>query len=248
MARSDVAGTSQPEWDAERVSLGRHFLRDMESLWAGLLRLAAVVEETLTLSVRALCHSRPDLAAAVKNEEAEIDRREVQLERECLRILALHQPVASDLRRVTAVLKINSDLERMADLALHIAKRVKKSARDDSPIPVPQGMEAMAMESLSQVHDCLDALTRSDCDLARRIIAGDRRFDILRRDIQNELKDLIRKDPDRLDSCLRLINTARNLERIADHATNIAEAVIYLKEGKIVRHDESTGRWIDTQA
>ncbi|WZO98451.1 phosphate signaling complex protein PhoU [Isosphaeraceae bacterium EP7] len=248
MARSDVAGTSPPEWDAERVSLGRHFLRDMESLWAGLLQMAAVVEETLTLGVRALCHSRPDLAAAVKNEESEIDRREVQLERECLRILALHQPVASDLRRVTAVLKINSDLERMADLALHIAKRVKKSSGDATPIPIPQGMEAMAMESLSQVHDCLDALTRSDSDLARRVIASDRRFDALRRDIQNDLKDLIRKDPDRLDSCLRLINTARNLERIADHATNIAEAVIYLKEGKIVRHDDSTGRWVDAQA
>ena len=100
------------DWDAERVTLGKHFLRDLESLWTQVLKLAAVVEEALNTSVRALCDGRADLAAGVKVGEQTIDRWEVQLERDCLRVLALHQPVASDLRRIAVVLRINGDLDR----------------------------------------------------------------------------------------------------------------------------------------
>jgi len=224
------------EWDTERVTLGRHFLRDMEGLWGGVLKLAAVVEETLNRSVRALCDGRADLADEVRDEELKVDRWEVQIERECLKVLALHQPVASDLRRVAVVLRINGDLERMGDLARHIAKRVRKLAADPHAFPVPEQLEAMAMESLAQVRDSLDALTKSDAELARAVIAGDTRIDRHYRAVLKELKQQIRRDPDRIDNWLRLINTARNLERIADHATNIAEAVVYLKEGDIIRH------------
>lgn len=230
----------QSDWDAERVTLGKHFLRDMEGLWTRVLRQAAVVEEALNTSVRALCDGRADLAAGVKVGEAKIDRREIQIEADCLRVLALHQPVASDLRRIAAILRINNDLERMADLARHIAKRAKKLAGTAPPTAIPEELESMAVEALAQVRDCLDALVKGDADLARRVIQGDRRIDRHQRLVRKGLKDAIRRDPDRLNAWLRLINTARNLERIADHATNIAEAVIYLKEGDIVRHSPRT--------
>jgi phosphate transport system protein len=225
-------------WAVERVTLGRHFLRDLEGLWAGVLKLAAVVEDALNRSVRALCDGRADLADEVRGEERTVDRWEVQIERECLKILALHQPVACDLRRVAAVLKINGSLERMSNLARNIAKRVKKQSRDVRAgfMPIPQQLESMALETLEQVRDSLDALTKSDALLARAVIAGDSRVDDRYRAVLAELKNAIRHDPERLDTWLRLINTARNLERIADHAASIAEAVVYLKEGDIVRH------------
>ena len=231
------------DWQTERVTLGRHFLRDMEGLWRQILKLAAVVETTLNTSVRALCDGRADLAAEVKFEEMSIDRWEVEIERDCLKILALHQPVASDLRRVAAILRINSDLERMADLARHIAKRARKLAKKPTGQPLPEGLETMASETLEQVRGGLDALSQGDVELARAVIAGDRRVDRHRRVVIDELKQSIRNDPERLDSWLRLINVARNLERVADHATNIAEAVIYLRNGDIIRHDASTGRF-----
>jgi phosphate transport system protein len=223
-------------WAGERVSVGRHFLRDLEGLWAGLLNLAAVVEDALNRSVRALCNGRADLAEEVKGEERTVDRWEVQIERECLKILALHQPVAGDLRRVAAVLKVNGNLERMSNLARNIAKRVKKQAGTGLICPIPEQLEALALETLEQVRDSLDALSRIDAVLARAVIAGDSRIDRRHRAVIRELKDAIRRDPERLNSWLRLINTARNLERVADHATSIAEAVVYLKEGDIVRH------------
>ena len=172
----------------------------------------------------------------MKGGEKAIDRWEVQIEQECLKVLALHQPVASDLRRVAVILKINNDLERMADLAEHIAKRAKKLASLTPPVPIPPELEDMAMEALGSVHDSLDALTKSDTDLARMVIAADRRINRHRRAVLKELKQSIRQNPERVSTWLHLINTARNVERIADHATNIAEAVVYLKEGDIIRH------------
>ena len=225
------------DWDGVRVCLGRHFLRDMEGLWAGIFRLAGVVEDSLTRCVRALCEGTPELLEEVRREERAIDRWEVQIERDCLKILALHQPVASDLRRVAVVLRMNSDLERLGDLSDHIAKRIKKlMAKDPYVFPIPQPLQAMATEALNQVHRSLDALAKNDGALARGIIADDRRVDRLYRSVLKELKQEIRRDPERLDTWLRLINTARNLERVADHATNIAESVVYLKEGDIIRH------------
>ena len=237
---------ARSEWDVERVTLGRHFLRDMESLWTQVLKLAAVVEDALNTSVRALCDGRADLAADVEDGEKIIDRWELELERDCLRVLALHQPVASDLRRIAVVLRINNDLERMSDLARHIAKRAKKLAGSSEPRAIPQELEAMALGALAQVRDCLDALVKSDAELARRVIDGDRKIDQFHAMVRKRLKMAIRNDPDRLNTWLRLINTGRNLERIADHATHIAEAVVYLREGDIVRQpskaSDSTNR------
>ena len=126
------------DWDVERVSLGRHFLRDMEGLWGGILKLAAVVEETLNQSVRALCDGRADLADEVRGEELTVDRWELPIERECLKVLALHQPVASDLRRVAAVLRINSDLERLGDLALAHRQARQEALGRPAGVPDPR--------------------------------------------------------------------------------------------------------------
>jgi phosphate transport system protein len=236
--RSDMMETGRggADWDSERVTLGRHFLRDMERLWGEILRMAAVVEVALNTAVRALCDARADLAAEVRGGEGAINNLDVQIERDCLKILALHQPVASDLRRVAAVLKIDRDLERMADLAEHIANRARKLARAAQPMPIPHELEVMALEVLEQVRECLDALVKADADRARAVIASDRGIDRRRNAVVRELKDAIRRDPERLNDWMRLINTARNLERVADHATNIAETVIYMKEGDIIRH------------
>ena len=227
---------SGTEWDGERVTVGRHFLRDLEGLWEGVLKLAAVVEETLNRSVQALCDGRADLADEVRGEEKAVDPWEARIERECLKILALHQPVASDLRRVAAILKISGDLERLGDHARHIAKRVKKLSSDPLAFPIPQPLEALAHEALTRVRESLDALTQGNTALAREVITADKRVDRLYRGVLKGIKQSIREHPDRVDNWLRLINTARNFERIADHATNIAEAVIYLKEGELVRN------------
>jgi len=228
--------TVDSDWDNERVTVGRSFLRDMEGLWSEVLKLAAVVEDVLNQSIHALCDGRVELAAELKDRKRAVDRWEVQIERECVRVLALHQPVASDLRRVAAVLKINADLERLCDLARHIAKRVKKLAGDPEAFPIPQSIENLAVEALAQIHDSLDALTQSDVARAQAVITADHQVDRQYRAIQKQLKLEIVRTPERINTWLRLVNTARNLERIADHAAKIAESVIYLKEGEILRH------------
>jgi phosphate transport system protein len=224
------------DWDNERVTVGRNFLRDMEGLWSEVLKLAAVVEDALNQSIHALCDGHAEQADALKGRKRAVDRWEIQIERECVRVLALHQPVASDLRRVAAILKINGDLERLCDLARHIAKRVKKLAADPQAFPIPQTLENLALESLSQIHASLDALTQSNVLRAQAVIAADQRVDRNYRSVQKQLKAEIVNNPERIDTWLRLVNTARNLERIADHAAKIAESVIYLKQGEILRH------------
>ena len=236
MEESNAAATSAWDWGEQRVTVGRHFIRDMEGLWSEVLKLAAVVEEALNQSIHALCDGRVELADQIKLQKPAVDRWEVQIERECVRVLALHQPVASDLRRVAAVLKINGDLERLADLARHIAKRVKKLAADPLALPVPQPLENLGLEALTQVHDSLDALTQANVARAQAVIAADRRVDRHYRSVLKLLKLEIVQYPERINTWLRLVNTARNLERIADHASKIAEAVVYLREGENLRH------------
>jgi phosphate transport system protein len=208
----------------------------MEGLWSEVLKLAAVVEDALNQSIHALCDGRVEPADELKRRKRAVDRWEVEIERECVRVLALHQPVASDLRRVAAVLKINGDLERLCELGRHIAKRVKKLTGDPQAFPIPQPLENLALEALAQIRDSLDALTQSNVSRAEAVIAADRQVDIDYRAVQKQLKVEIVRNPERISTWLRLVNTARNLERIADHAAKIAESVIYLKQGEILRH------------
>jgi phosphate transport system protein len=219
----------------------RHALKDLDNLWSEVLKLSTTVSAALTSSVQALRDNRADLAREVKIEEKSIDNWEVKIEQECVRILARYGPTASDLRRVIAAMRISSELERMADLAEHIADRVKKRVATAETVPVPSSLDALATASLAQVRDGLAALRTDDAALAQSVIREDRGVDRLRRTVLKELKDAIRQEPDRVDTWLRLINTARNLERVADHAANIAETVVYLREGDIIRHGGSGG-------
>ncbi|MFO0956507.1 MAG: phosphate signaling complex protein PhoU [Isosphaeraceae bacterium] len=231
-------GNEGDEPGSAQTPAGRHFQRDMEALWGDVLKQAALVETALQSSIHALCHGRPDLAAAVRDGEPQINSNQVRIERECLKMLALHQPVATDLRRVAALLKINNELERMADLAEHIARRSLKLVGKPIPMAVLEHLDALGAEATELVRNGLDAMSRSDASLARSVIDSDRAIDRRSRLILKELKRAIRDEPERVTTWLRLINTSRNLERIADHATNIAEGVIYIREGDIYRRGD----------
>jgi phosphate transport system protein len=230
------------------AAVDRHILKVQDDLWAEALGLAAVVESTLAASITALCHYRPELAAEVDAMEREIDRREVAIESECLRVLALYEPVASDFRRVLTILRVNHDLERIGDLATRIAKRVRKLARNPSPVPIPEPLEDLAEAAMLSVRGALDSLVNRDAHTGRSVIEGDHRLDQYRRTVRSGLKDAIRRDVDRVEDWLRLMDVARHLERVGDHAASIAEAVIYMKEGQIIRHAgaESAGAKADS--
>lgn len=217
-------------------AVSRQAIKAVEALWGEVLKLSATVLGALTTSVQAFREGRADLADAVKTGERAIDGWEVRIEHECMRVLALFGPMASDLRRVVAALRITGELERMADLAENIADRARKRAADPDAPPIPPDLEALAALALEQVRDGLDALARDDVATAQRVIAKDDAVDRARRAVQGALKRAIQQEPDRVSTWLRLINTARNLERVADHAAHIAEAIVYIKEGDIIRH------------
>ena len=235
MEESDAA-TPAWDWGEQRVTVGRHFIRDMEGLWSEVLKLAAVVEEALNQSIHALCDGRVELADQIRLQKPAVDRWEVQIKRECVHVLALHQPVASDLRRVAAVLKINGDLERLADLARHIAKRVKKLAADPLALPVPQPLENLGLEAFDPGSRQPGRPRSSQC---RAGPGGHRRGSARRSPLSLGAQAAQAGDRSISGANRRMASSCRrrhNLERIADHASKIAEAVVYLREGEILRH------------
>jgi phosphate transport system protein len=219
-------------------SPARHALRDQEALWTEVLKLASAVGTAVVTSINALTDGRADLADEVKDQERLIDRRKVQIEQECLRILVLYDLVASDLRRMITALKVSDDLERMADLAVSIAKKAKNLASVPTFEPIPEPLIALTEEVQGAVRDSLDALVKGDTEAARAVIAADHQINRNRHAIQRQLKQTIRQDPERAITWLRMMSTARHLSRIADHARKIAMNIIYMKEGTIVRHAE----------
>jgi phosphate transport system protein len=213
----------------------KHLERDLEHLHRHILALSASVEETIDRAGRALRERRRDLADQVLAGDDEIDRRDVEIEEECLKMLALHQPVAIDLRRIAAVLKINSDLERIGDLAANIAERAKFLI-DHPEFPIPAKLERMIELSTMMVRGALDAFVNLDAKAARRICGLDDEVDRYNRDIIDELYQAMKRDTDLIPAAMHCFSASRHVERIADHATNIAEDVIYLVEGEIARH------------
>jgi phosphate transport system protein len=213
-----------------------HFPRELDRLTTDLLELARAVDEAICGALRALDERRPDLARRVIEADASIDREEVRIEEECIRILVLSTPVAGDLRRVIAALKINNDLERVADLAVNIAEEAHALTDGPEGLPIPGALRAMAERAQQMVRDALNAFVGSDVALARTVLAMDDEVDRFDREIRDQAKALIRSDPGRVDAAIGLLSVSRQLERIADHATNIAEDLIYLKEGAIIRH------------
>ncbi|MBV9123081.1 MAG: phosphate signaling complex protein PhoU [Planctomycetes bacterium] len=216
----------------------KHLERDLDHLQQDLLAMAASVEEAIHKAIRALQEREEVLAEQVIAGDHQIDEEENHVEEECLKILALHQPVAVDLRRITAVLKINGELERMADLAEDIAERATYLAHLP-PIPIPEKLQRMTDLTTSMVRQSLDCFVELDSRLARRVCRLDDEVDRYNVEIIEELVRSMREAPDMVEPGLSLFSATRHLERIADHATNIAESVIYLVEGEIVRHRPS---------
>jgi phosphate transport system protein len=215
--------------------MSKHLQRDMDNIHREILSLSAIVEEMIDKATLSLSTRRYELAAEVIDTDDLVDVREVRIEEECLKMLALHQPVAIDLRRVATVLKVNNDLERIADLAVNIAER-SQSIDEYPEFPVPETLGHMVALATQMVRSALDAFVNLDAQAARRIMRMDDDVDRHNRDIINELQTLMQDRSDLVPPALHCFSVARHVERIADHAANIAEDVIYLVEGDIVRH------------
>ena len=200
-----------------------------------LLYLSSAVEDAVAKVVQALVTRDPRLAREVIAADAEIDNLEVQIEAECQKILALHQPVAGDLRFVVATLKINNDLERMGDLAKKIGKNVVYLC-NVQPTDAQVDFRDIAEKSRLMVKHAMDAFVNCDVELARRTLAEDDAVDQLKDELYRTLRDAIRGNPEQLDALLKLYSVTRNLERLGDMATHVAEEVIFMVEGDIVRH------------
>ncbi len=215
--------------------MSKHLQHDLERLQRSLLDIGARVEDAVRKSIIALETRRADLALEVMSGDPGIDQAEVELEEDCLKVLALHQPVAADLRIVAACLKINNDLERIGDLAVNIAER-SASLERALPFPVPVGLGPMTDRTVGMVRECLDAFVRSDTALARRVLHDDNIVDDHNREIIHEMSERMKSDSSQVDDALLILSASKSLERIADHATNIAEDVVYMVEGDIIRH------------
>ena len=215
--------------------MSKHLQRELDQLRHELLSLFGIVEQMIGKAFRALRDRRTDLAREVISSDEIVDQREVGSEEECLKLLALHQPVASDLRWLTMVIKINADLERMADLACNIAERAV--ALNLYPMfPIPDDLQAMVREASTMVRQALDAFVDTDVKLAETVIKSDDLVDLLNRNVIEELQERMKESPENVEPALHCFSAARHLERVADLAENLAEDVIFMVNGEIVRH------------
>lgn len=211
---------------------------ELTDLRRAILTLGAAVEQRVSKAVDALVDHDLDAARFVRTGDDEIDRMDVEIEEECFRMLALTQPVASDLRFILAVLRINNELERIADLANSIAKRVLH-LEQDAPIVTPPALTEMAYSTLKMLSDALSALSSHDAGLARRIRLDDKRVDDLQKEIFAWIHQEIPRHVESTQGAIDVLSVSRALERIADMSTNIAEDVIFLIEGAVVRHTKA---------
>jgi phosphate transport system protein len=225
--------------------MSKHFLREIESLNGRIIRFGEQVEEQLDAAIRAVAEDDVDKAESVVLGDTRIDQTEVEIEEECLKLLALYQPVASDLRLVISVLKINNDLERIGDHAAHIAAR----ARDLSELPrveIPKSMFELAKQAKLMFRKSLLALVEMDVELAEAVLRGDDAVDRLNKELFEWLLVSLGREARGAKQLLLLNSVARRLERIGDHASNIAEDVIYLLSGEIIRHGSDVDQKLRT--
>ena len=215
--------------------MARHIFRDLEDLHKHVLTMCSKVEALMHRAVDGLQARDAKLAAQLAIADKEIDAMDVRIEEECLKILALHQPVAVDLRRTAAVLRIVSELERVADLAVNISERAC-GISDFPELPVPPKLSEMSRIALDMLHRSIDAFVNLDSEDARQVCLDDDQVDDLNVEILSEIKQTMQGSPYLIDPGMHLFSATRHLERVADHATNIAEDVVYLVEGEIIRH------------
>ncbi len=206
-----------------------------------LLTMGAATENRVNLAVDAVVNMDVAAAERVKAGDSEIDQMEVDMENQCMRVLALGSPVAHDLRFVLAVIRISSDFERIADLARGVAKKVIRWQAAPDPVEIPPSMADMAFATRDMMHRALEALAAEDADGCREILRADRRVDSLNKEVVAYSREAIVRDTNHTSVAIDFMQVAQRLERIADIATNIAEDVIFLSEGRVVRHEKATG-------
>ncbi len=215
--------------------MAKHLQREIEKLKKRILSVGGMVEDRLQKVIKAIELKDTAVAANIIRTDFEIDEAEVEIEEECLKLLALYQPVAIDLRFIIASLKINNDLERIGDEAVNIAQRILILS-ETSYDPICLTYNEMAEKSGLMMRKSIDSLVRLDLDLAFKVIKMDDEVDEMDYQIHNTVMDNIRHNPEHVEYLANFLFISRHLERIADHATNIAEEVVYLIEGEIIRH------------
>jgi len=215
--------------------MSKHLQRDLERVKKEILGMGALVETATNKAITALIDRRPELAEALMAGDDAIDEKEVAIDEECLKILALHQPVATDLRFTVAVMKVGNDLERMGDLAINIAERAAYLSTHE-PIEIPLDFDRMVEKVQTMLRECLDALVNLDTTLARKICREDEEVDAINRQMFVILQDRMYREPETIKRAVHLLSASRHLERIADLATNIAEDVVFMVEGEVIRH------------
>lgn len=216
----------------------KHFHNELEKIKKMILSLGAMVEERVQMAGDAITKTDPDIAEEIIKADHEIDEMEVEVEEECLKALALYQPVAADLRFIVAVIKINNDLERIADQAVNIAERIQLLAMKGKNEFIFD-YSSMAKKAMFMLKNSLDALVNLDIDLAYDVLQMDDEVDEIKNQAYDQIKVEMRKTPDQIGSLINLLLISRHLERLADHTTNIAEEVIHMIEGEIIRHGYS---------
>jgi phosphate transport system protein len=214
-----------------------HLQREIENLKKHLLSLCAVVEDQVQMAIEAFLQRDETLALEVERRDTDVDQREVEVEEECLKMLALYQPVATDLRLIVAVLKINNDLEQIGDLAVNIARKAAAVAIEP-PLDIPCDIAGMWEKVQAMLRDSLDALVNTNTQLAEAVYARDDEVDRMKHEMRMKIEAAALRQPELMSRLLKFMAVCRNLERIADYSVNIAEDVIYMVNGTIVRHRE----------
>jgi phosphate transport system protein len=213
----------------------RHFDQELTDLKEHLLRMAGLAEQSVAQALKALVRRDPSLAKKVDADDGLLDKLEIEIDDRCIKLLALRQPIATDLRFITMAMKISSELERIGDQAVNIAHRAEELNKETLLKPLVD-IPRMADHAQGMIHDGLDAFVYRKPDLARAVVIRDQKVDLLNRQLHRELTSFMIEDPHTITRCLNLMSVAHNLERIADHATNIAEDIVYLYEGRDIRH------------
>lgn len=216
-----------------------HLIKEIDKLRKLALRLAGIVEENLLKSVSLLEHKNTERLYELKQADESIDALEVEVEEECLKVLALHQPVAADLRYIICILKMNNDLERIGDLAVNIGKKANRlGALSDNAFS--RALHEMGTQATEMVHDALNTLINSDIDLAREVCVRDDNLDDIKTSLNEKLIEAIKLNSENTNDYIAAFGIVRNIERVGDLATNICEDVIYSLTGEIIRHNYHT--------
>jgi phosphate transport system protein len=213
----------------------RHFDDELKSLKEKILRMGGLAEEQVQGALRALLERDSDLARKVIENDHRVNSMDVEVDEDCLRLLALQQPTARDLRFITTAMKISTELERISDLAENICERAVELNEEPQLKPYID-IPRMANWSLRMVKEALDAFVNNDAELARKVCRDDDFVDDLTHQLFRELLSFMLENPQTITRAIRITFIAKYLERIADHATNVAELVVYMVEGKIIRH------------